>query len=192
MANKDPERRARTKASLLEAFWDLYARMPLNQIKVRAITDAAGCNRSTFYEYFESIYDLLDQAETALIDQSCAYLEEVVPDMEGAGIVERATTMYQEHGKQFNALLGSHGDPQFAIRFKKKVKPLIIKEYALDARDPGSDILAECLLGAMTSSVAYWHQQGMPIDAKQLARLLQAVLTHGAAAAAEESRSAAK
>ncbi len=185
MAKKNPEQRARTKAAITQAFWGLYSQLPPSQMKVRAITDAAGCNRSTFYEYFESIYDLLDQAEEELIEQLRAYLEEVASSVGGAEAVERAAALYREHGAQLDALLGPHGDPSFAIRLKERVKPLVMERFALDSRVPGSDILAECLLGAMTSSVAYWHRGGMPIGADELARVLQAVMVHGAASAAQ-------
>lgn len=185
MANKDPERRAQTRQRLLSSFWNLYADSPLTQIKIRAVTDGAGCNRSTFYEYFESVYDLLDQAEGELLDQIYGYLAEVAPQMGDAGVLEKACSVYRERGRQLDALLGPHGDPTFAVRFRQKVKPLAMEALGLDAQDPASDILAECLLGAMTQSVAYWHQQGRPIDAERLAQLLRAVLIQGVVPTAE-------
>lgn len=188
MAKKNPEQRARTKAAITRAFWGLYSQMPPSRMKVRAITDAAGCNRSTFYEYFESVYDLLDQAEGQLIEQLYAYLEEVTASAEGAEALKRAAALYREHGAQLDALLGPHGDPSFAIRFKERVKPLVIGRLSLDSQDPGADILAECALGAMTSSVAYWYRSGMPVSADDLARILQPVVSRGAAAAAREPR----
>lgn len=50
------------KKELIEAFWKLYAEKPVEKIHVSSICQLAGYNRTTFYNRFKDIYDLLEQA----------------------------------------------------------------------------------------------------------------------------------
>ena len=65
---KHPEATALTRENLLQAFWSLYCRKEITHISVKQITDRAGYNRSTFYEYFVDT-DLLNQLEDSLIER---------------------------------------------------------------------------------------------------------------------------
>ena len=58
---------AKGKAGIKKAFLKLYSEMPLNKIRVHDITELARVSRSTFYSYFEDIYDLYNQCETEMI-----------------------------------------------------------------------------------------------------------------------------
>ena len=50
------------KAEFLTAFWKLYERNEIEKISIRELCQAAGYNRTTFYVYYDDIYDLLDKA----------------------------------------------------------------------------------------------------------------------------------
>jgi AcrR family transcriptional regulator len=56
-----------TKQNLIDAFWALYCEKRIEKITVKEITQKAGYNRGTFYEYFTDIYDVLNQIEESLI-----------------------------------------------------------------------------------------------------------------------------
>ena len=58
---------AKGKAGIKEAFLQQYSKMPLNKIRVNDITEIAKVSRSTFYSYFEDIYDLYNQCEAEMI-----------------------------------------------------------------------------------------------------------------------------
>ena len=64
---KQPELTAQTKENLMEAFWQIYCEKRIEKITVKEITMKAGYNRSTFYEYFTDVYDVLEQIENSLI-----------------------------------------------------------------------------------------------------------------------------
>lgn len=52
---------ARTR--IIEAFWQLLAKEGhVSRVSAGAVATAAGCNRGTFYYYFKSVNDLVDQA----------------------------------------------------------------------------------------------------------------------------------
>ncbi|QNO15346.1 TetR/AcrR family transcriptional regulator [Alkalicella caledoniensis] len=65
--NKRTEITAQTKQNLMDAFWNLYCEKRIEKITVKEITNKAGYNRGTFYEYFTDVYNVLDEIENSLI-----------------------------------------------------------------------------------------------------------------------------
>lgn len=57
-----------TKEKIYIAFATLFKTKELSKIKVSEISKIAEINRSTFYEYFKDVYDLLDNFEDFLVD----------------------------------------------------------------------------------------------------------------------------
>lgn len=113
-----------TKATLKDAFWELYQKKSIEQISIREITDRAGYNRGTFYLYFKDVYDILEQIEQALI----AKIYET-PLMKYSGIPCNLNTLisgiiqiYQEYFSKLKVLLGPHGDPGFTIKLQNIIK----------------------------------------------------------------------
>ena len=64
---KQPEITTQTREKLIEAFWSFYCEKKIEHITIKEITDTARYHRSTFYEYFVDIYDVLNQMEDASI-----------------------------------------------------------------------------------------------------------------------------
>jgi AcrR family transcriptional regulator len=79
---KQPEITAQTRENLIQAFWGLYRQKKIEHITIKNITTRAGYNRSTFYEYFVDIYDLLNQFEDSLLE----YLKEQILDSLDGGL----------------------------------------------------------------------------------------------------------
>lgn len=52
-----------TKEKLINAYLTLAQKQPVNMIKVKHVTNLANYNRCIFYQYFDDIYDPLDQTE---------------------------------------------------------------------------------------------------------------------------------
>ena len=62
-----------TEKAIVESFIELLNEKPLDKITVKNVIDRCGVNRSTFYYYFEDIYDLLNKIfehETGKIKES--------------------------------------------------------------------------------------------------------------------------
>lgn len=64
---KQVEITAATRNAFLDAFCTLYKRKPIEKITIQELTDKAGYNRSTFYQYFKDIYGLLTYIEDNVI-----------------------------------------------------------------------------------------------------------------------------
>ena len=132
---KHPEITAQTRENLIEAFWMIYAQKKIDQITIQEITDKAGYHRSTFYEYFVDIYDVLDQLEESLL----AYLkEEVVKGLTGEqneDFIRGLADLYESKGNYLSVLLGENGDPHFARRLQAVMRPVLMEIFNMPEND---------------------------------------------------------
>lgn len=167
------------KENMIDAFFELAQKKPVNTIKVKQVTDLANCNRCTFYQYFNDIYDLLDQAENQIIQQikieveksyfSAASYEEILVIMASA---------CQKFGKILNLLMGPNGSPSFRNKYMNTLRPMIssiMKNKNLEY----NDFIAEYALGAFISTVNYWCYHHDNMSARELASLIYKLTTKG-------------
>lgn len=170
-----------TKQNLIDAFWGLYCENRIEKISVKDITTKAGYNRSTFYEYFKDVYDVLEQIEDAIIPT----LNEIPPifiqsKMHGMPM-ESFIQLFQKNKKYYAILLGDHGDPRFASKLKNSMKPLILKEFTnrQNRNHLELDYVLEYTLSAMIGIMSYWFRQEDKIPNEQLLELIHKLMEQG-------------
>ena len=61
---------SKTEQLIYDSFYKLRKNNPINKIKVTDVCDSANINRSTFYEYFDDVYDLTIKLERLMIIDS--------------------------------------------------------------------------------------------------------------------------
>lgn len=65
---RQPQITEKTRQKFVEVFCELYSQKPIEKISVQEIANRSGYNRSTFYQYFTDIYELLDSVENDLLN----------------------------------------------------------------------------------------------------------------------------
>lgn len=116
---KQPQITEKTRQKFVEVFCELYSQKPIEKISVQEIANKSGYNRSTFYQYFTDIYELLDSVENDL-------LNDIKKEMANKELSMHTVqdTLYcldkREHLLVLNALLGDYGSARFLKRLKKK------------------------------------------------------------------------
>jgi hypothetical protein len=130
---KQPELTAQTKQNLMEAFWQLYCKEGIEKVSVKEITVIAGYNRSTFYEYFTDVYDVLEQIENSLLP-SPQDLPPLKLDNSSATPlpIDTVINIYEKNRKYFVVLLGENGDPSFQSKLKRSVKDMLKNKLATE------------------------------------------------------------
>lgn len=176
---KQPEKCEMTKANLLEAFWIIYKEKPLYKIKIKDITDKAGYNRSTFYQYFFNIDNLLEYAEEKLIHEIIDQLDTTIDNLNSEELIVKLAQVYEYYGYYLSILLGDNGDPSFAQKYKSAIKLLFIKKFNLNGNDLEVDILCEYSFSAILSTIAYWYNSDKPFSSEELSSLLYTLMTKG-------------
>ena len=170
-----------TKQNFMDAFWDLYCEKTIDKITVKEITQKAGYNRSTFYEYFHDAYDVLEKLEETLIPN----LSELPPlrgVSEDFGLPTDLFMELFEHNRQYYAvLLSENGDPAFASRLKRVIKPLLASVFSgsSDTTDTTLDYTLEYTLSAMIGILSYWISKPDPLPKNELYDLVHQLMQEG-------------
>jgi AcrR family transcriptional regulator len=173
---KYEEAAVRTKRNLTKAFWSLYTQVRMEKISVKEITARAGYNRSTFYEYFTDVYDVLEQLEDSLLPD---LLELPPPNLSTAPeeVIDTYLLLFEAHSEYYRVLLGANGDAHFASRLKDGVKARVLS--VLPAVDERTDYALEMLLSAMIGVLAHWYERGQDYPKEELVRLISGFIENG-------------
>lgn len=170
-----------TKQNFIDAFWSLYCEKRIEKITVKDITNRAGYNRSTFYEYFSDAYDVLEYLEQSLIPT----IEKLPPVNTPSGDfgmpMDMFMNLYEQNAKYYSVLLGEKGDPAFASKLKNTVKPILMGELTHNTSIDNTriDYVLEYILTAMIGMMSYWFSQKNPIPKEELYDLIKKLMEEG-------------
>lgn len=179
--SKRVEITAQTKQNIVDAFWELYCEKSIEKITVKEITNKAGYNRGTFYEYFTDVYNVLEYIEDSLIPS----LNELPPISVSTGTLGRPLEgffeLYEQNNKYYSVLLGDGGDPAFAGKLKNAIKPTIMAVFDdkpnIDKKE--LDYILEYTLSAMIGIMSYWFRQTDSLSRDKLYKLVNRLMEQG-------------
>jgi CTP:phosphocholine cytidylyltransferase-like protein len=171
--HKQTEITEQTRQNLIEAFWSIYITKRIEKITVKEITNKAGYNRGTFYEYFQDVYEMLEVIENL----SLPTLDELPPLSDVAinspTFIDSFMGLYQEKYKYYNHLLGENGDPAFQRKLKDSLKSSIIQ--ALKNKENIDlveiDFMLEYVLSGMIGILIYMFQQKPSLPEEKIVSL---------------------
>jgi AcrR family transcriptional regulator len=167
------------KEKMMRTYLELATEQPIIKIKVAHVTAAAGYNRCTFYQYFDDIYDLLDQTENMLIEEiKTVVMEAHSESTDYTGNIEIATSSLNKFSKYLYTLTGPNGSPSFQFKYKNALRPVVasvIRKHNMDF----NDIVLEYTLGAFVSCVRYWYENQDTITPEELAEIIYKLTVNG-------------
>ena len=170
----------RTRLLLVQAMMDLTVERGYAEITVQDIAERAMVNRSTFYRHFLDKDDLLNQC----LDETFAVVK--VPEQpgpEGAPIpLIRLIEQVQAHGEFFRVMLGEHGDPTFAERFRKAAEEryryiLSVRGSKTGADLPPIDLRLTYATYAGLCGISWWLENDQPCTPEVLANWISQLST---------------
>jgi AcrR family transcriptional regulator len=186
---KQPEVTEQTRVKLKQAFRELYLRNDLAEIHVKDITDQAGYNRATFYQYFRDIPELFSQVQDDIIDNLKVLINDhlaVISDGSLESDMGFLLNTLQNDREILSVLLSERGDPRFVRRFKDIILPLI--DQGISVLHLGSDqalLLREFYLSGTVAAVSLWLSQMKEMSIEAFARF--ATNSFGLTGATQES-----
>jgi len=179
--NKRTEITAQTKQNIIDSFWDLYCEKRIERITLKEITNKAGYNRGTFYEYFTDVYDVLDVIENSLIPSLHELPPVSTPTVTIGMPLDVFLIIWEQNAKYYSVLLGDKGDPAFASKLKNSIKPTIMKALednsSIDKRE--LDYVLEYTLSAMVGVMSYWFRKEDAPSRDDLFRLIHKLMEDG-------------
>lgn len=156
------------EALICNTFIDMLEEKPFHTIKVTELTKRANISRSTFYLYFNSIYDVAEKIENdfykGLIDEQSTIWQSL-PDtnVELSDVFRNdmlITIQYlRKNSKVYCALSGPNGDPSFIVKLNRRTRHWITQlseKYSSSLSKGELDLLAEFVSNGVFS-FQRWH-----------------------------------
>lgn len=116
MNQKDNRRVRMTKQILSDSLLELLQSEDIHKISIRTLCEKADVNRSTFYKYYGSQYDLLKEMENHLLEQIEEVLTGSSPISDNHKNMTKLLCFAEEHSELFRLLLNANIDPDFPKR----------------------------------------------------------------------------
>lgn len=174
---KQPEITEKTRQKFIEVFCELYSQKPIEKISVQEIANKSGYNRSTFYQYFTDIYELVDSVENELLND---IKKELANKKLSMHTVQDALHCLDknEHLLVLNALLGDYGSPRFLKRLKKEIA-LDQLELNVQQNHSLTPYLIEFYLSTSLSLFRLWIQRQKDLSSEEFSKLVENLYSRG-------------
>lgn len=165
---KQPERTAKTRENLIAAFWQLYCLNRIEKITVKKITEKAGVHRSTFYEYFSDVYEILELIEDEILDDINEVWEAAFLMGDPDTVIEHFLNFYEKNGERLAVLLGPHGNQGFFIKMQEIALSKVYDVSDLDRNDLNVEIAITTLPAIITSLLQYWYAHRQTVSLREV------------------------
>lgn len=182
LMKKQPEKTARTKQSIIDAYWEIAKEQGVRNVTVNAVALTAGLNRATFYVYFTDLDDLLYQAEEqvleVLLQKMSAVLEHGLPDDISKAAVSVLEVLVEYNDKLF-LLLGRNGDPNFVSLFRETASKLFELVFKSQTASAYQEYVVAYVSSAFIGLICYWNESGKKISIEELASICRSLTLGG-------------
>lgn len=113
----------RTRASLQEALLTLCKTRDIDAVSISEVADAAGVNRTTFYQHYPDVSTLLADALDVVANSAHAQLETEMSTVAERGpgeIIARYLQHVYDNASLYRKVLGSNGSPVLVARLSDR------------------------------------------------------------------------
>ncbi len=149
----------RTRKCIVDAFMKIRTKKDLEKITVKEIADLALINKATFYNHFDSVFDLSEQLENEAID---AVLCNIEPSawLTGEGTKKMGAIMFEKEDV-FTTLFSGNRYGTLAYRLEEKIKQMIYQYKPEYEHDMEKDIVLTAMIHGCFHATSRYRQCNM-------------------------------
>lgn len=171
------------KAEFLTAFWKLYEKKELEKISIRELCQTAGYNRTTFYVYYDDIYDLLDKAIESIflpIQEEIIRRIDFSRALQVSAFGEIFLQALRKEDTHIELLFKRHHYLLLGEKLKKEWMALLREKYSGREVDFSFlEYVLEYQLSAVMGVIKYWLQTGKKLSQQELVRRIYRISENG-------------
>lgn len=174
---KHPEITAITRATFISAFIELSELKSIEKITIQELSNKAGYNRTTFYEYFTDIYNLLYSIEDDMID--CIkdnILSHAGTLRTGEDFINAFACLYHEYDRPLRLLFNEQNAPHFSYKLKKQLIPAFMEKLQLPMDDVKSVYYLDFYLSGIISAISRWFSTKDDISLESFANIIHCIV----------------
>lgn len=184
---KQPEQTEQTRKNLMEAFWRIYESEGYSACSVRRVTELAGYCRSTFYEYFRDVPDLLEQLENVVVARSAADVEALFTNMSMDQFRRSVEGIHTDHGREFNTFLVKNQNMGFYVKMKDAVCDTVLRNMQTEQGERFAPYVVEFAAAGYINAFIRWYRNGQDIPLEEIGTFIFELLRHGVLPAAKRT-----
>lgn len=180
---KEDRRVKRTKKSLRDSLFTLLEEKSINQITVTELTTLADVNRSTFYLYYNDIYDMMEKIQQEIY---AFFLETVVKFKSDFSDIESFVTycsrfldFCRENYSVCRFITRNDCNNRLAEQIKLAVRCVIPDSAQVFPENDPRNYLTTFALSGILATILEWMNNGMKIPAEDMARFLSYTYVFG-------------
>lgn len=177
---KSPQRRTLTKRLIREAMLELLKTKSIQKISVRELCDAAGINRTTFYNHYASTYEVLAEIEEHFLAQ-LSTADTISNGEDGLERhIEALCIKLKQNADPALLLLTNNADPDFSSKLLKTQRcGELWRKTGSEYSPAETELLIKFVSGGVYAMVCGWLKSGCRQSPEQVAALLAAVIQDG-------------
>lgn len=180
---KEDRRVKRTKKNLRDSLFTLLETKSINQITVTELTTLADVNRSTFYLYYNDIFDMMEKIQQEIY---AFFLETVVKfksdfsDIESfVSYCSRFLEFCRENYIVCRFITRNDCNNHLAEKIKFAVRCVIPDSAKFFPENDPRNYLTTFALSGMLATILEWMNNGMKIPSEDMARFLSYTYVYG-------------
>lgn len=181
--NNNDRRVKKTKKNLRDCLIKLLDEKSINRITVRELTDMADVNRSTFYFYYEDIYDMLAHIQEEIYEVFKADVINAVNDFEDVGDYTEYTARFldfcRENYDVCRFVMSNDCNNQLSDKIKRALMQNLPDSTKVYPPTDARYYLTAYAMSAIFETILIWMNDGMKVDSHSFAEFLCATYVFG-------------
>lgn len=169
---KENQRVRLTRMLLKQRLQELLKTKPIGRISVKELCEAAGVNRSTFYQHYPDVYALLEEIEADILAKTDDFVTRITPESSGRQSLVAFVAYVRENASVLSILLS----PQSDGRFQKGFMALVLRRVG--SAEPAilsSELLpyfSQFLIMGNISVIQQWVANGFDLPDDKVADMI--------------------
>ena len=182
--NMTDRRVLRTRKAIYTAFAQLLSEKDVEMITVKELAALADINRKTFYNYYDSIAQLVDEMENEIVERFSRRLEteDFLSAVENPSrIYEKLYEAVAKNLDLYGPLLKMKGNTMLTEKvvnsMVERSRDAVISRFNIDRAE--AEIIVRFLITGEMAVYANWlNQEGGPMTLQELSEIVSRIFTH--------------
>jgi len=175
----------KTKRNIRNSFIDLIMKKDISKITVKELSEKAEINRKTFYIYYTSVYDVMEEFENEIIEKLLFILIKYDYFNSSSNInslFSALNDIINEDYTFYKRIIYTSSYPFLVNKVKEFFKNTIIKQYGTNIAidKPVLSLYAEYISSGVIAMYIEWFQEKMPLSLDELSKYATNIFWHGA------------
>lgn len=175
--SQNSESRIQTEENIKRAFWGIFKVKGLKNTTVKDVIKKAGYNRSTFYDYFIDLEDVLSNIEEQVIPTINSLPPGNFLNMNLGIKIDEYIELFKKNKEYYVVLLGENGDTRFASKIKNSVKKSLLSHPHLKNNNSVNiDYILEYLVSGLIGILIYWLSNPNELNENDIITLIKELM----------------